>query len=430
VQNLIHFDKISARQVVREKHAVATSLLVGFIGHASGLTMKKFSTAACFIALFSAANSFAAPDSDMESGAAKTTVPAETTATAAATLSARCIFLPNAPDQHVVVRGDTLWDISGRFLQHPWCWPQVWGMNQDQIRNPHWIYPGQIVYFDRTAGRLRLGNPTSDGSGTGSAGAVPTVRLSAQLRTEGLGQQAVPSIPSGAIEPFLSQPLVVEESDLQTAPRIIATDEGRVVLGKDDKAYVRGELKDGTSFQVFRTAAALKDPVDQSVLGHEAIYLGTIKLERAARSANEAHVFRVVNVKEEMGVGDRLLPMPPTPIINYVPHPPEKPVEARIVSIYGGGISQAGQNQIVSINRGKKDNIDTGTVLGLYRFGQTVIDRTEPGAFWIFGKKQVKLPDEHYGNVFIFRAFNNISYGLIMQVTDTVRIGDIARSPE
>lgn len=420
MQNLIHFDKFSAQPVVREEHAVATSLnyLLDSLAMHTGLTMKKFSTAACLIALLSASNGFAATDSNIESDAAKTT---------AAAPSARCAFLPNAPDQHVVIRGDTLWDISGRFLQHPWCWPEVWGMNRDQIHNPHWIYPGQTVYFDRVAGRLRLGNPLSGNGGGDSA--IPTVRLSAQLRTEGLGQQAVPSIPSGAIEPFLSQPLVVEESDLQSAPRIVATEEGRVVMGKDDKAYVRGNLKDGTSFQVFRTAAALKDPANQKIIGHEAVYLGTIKLERAARQADEAHVFRLVNVKEEMGVGDRLLPMPPTPIINYVPHPPEKPVEARIVSIYGG-VSQAGQNQIVSINRGKKDNIDIGTVLSLYRFGQIVTDKTEPGAFWIFGRKQVKLPDEQYGNVFIFRVFNNISYGLIMQVTDSVRIGDIARSPE
>lgn len=369
--------------------------------------MKKFSTAALLLA-FASASSFAAESDN-------------------AMNSPRCAFRPNAPDQHTVVRGDTLWDISGKFLEHAWCWPQVWGMNREEIRNPHWIYPGQIVYFDRATGRLRLGKPVA-----GSAGSAQTVKLSPQLRTEGLGKEAVPAIPSNAIEPFLSQPLVVAESELSSAPRIVATKEGRVLLGRNDTAYVRGELGDGTSFQVFRPGTPLKDPTTQAVIGYEATYLGTIKLERTAQASDEAHVLKVVTSQQEMGVGDRLLPVPPTPILNYVPHPPETQVNARIVSVYGG-VSQAGQNQIVTVNRGKKDGIDVGTVLELYRFGETVIDRTEKGSAWSigsYGKPKVKLPDHQYGNLFIFRVFDNISYGLVMQVTDSVKVGDVAKSPE
>jgi hypothetical protein len=379
--------------------------------------MKKFSTAALLLAVASAAASQAA-------SGAETTNP-------------RCAFLPNAPDQHVVVRGDTLWGISGRFLQHPWCWPEVWGMNREEIRNPHWIYPGQVVWFDRAAGRLRLGKPVGDASAAaagddrGDSGGVRTVKLSPQLRTEGLGQDAVPSIPSQVIEPFLSQPLVISEGELKDAPHIVATQEGRVNIGKDDKVYVRGEIGTGTSFQVFRAGKPLKDPVNGNILGYEAAYLGTIKLERAARAPNEAHSFNAVSVKEEMGVGDRLLPVPPTPIINYVPHPPEMQVEARVASIYGG-VTHAGQNQIVSINRGKNDGIDIGTVLELYHYGPEVVDKSS-GKFWAFGsfgRDTVKLPDTRYGNVFIFRVFDKVSYGLVMQVTDSVQVGDVAKSPE
>jgi hypothetical protein len=114
--------------------------------------------------------------------------------------------------------------------------------------------------------------------------------------------------------------------------------------------------------------------------------------------------------------------VPPTPILNYVPHSPAAPVDARIVAVYGG-VTQAGQNQVVSVNRGKNHGLDVGAVLQLYRFGEIIADRTD-------NKKLVKLPDEQYGNLFIFRVFNNISYGLIMQVTDAVQIGDIAKSPE
>jgi len=354
--------------------------------------MKKFSTATCLFALAIL-----------------------TPLSAFAKSPSKCEFLANAPDQHKVVRGDTLWGISGKFLQHPWCWPQVWNLNRDQIRDPHWIYPGQIVYFDRVAGRLRLGTPTADGG-------IANVRQSPQIRSSELNRDAIPAIPANIIEPFLVQPLIIEENELTSAPRIMATQEGRVNLAKGDKAYVRGTLGDGTSFQAFRPGQALKDPETKEILGYEAIYLGTLKLQRAATTDNEAHSFSVVSTKEEMGIGDRLITVPPTPILNYMPHAPAKQIAARIMSIYGG-VTQAGQNQVVSVNRGKNDGLDIGSVLRLSRLGQIVQDRTD-------NAKPIKLPDEQYGSLFIFRVFNRISYGLVMQVTDSVQVGDIAKSPE
>ena len=341
---------------------------------------------------------------------------AQTTPSVVAT-SARCAFRANAPDQHVVVRGDTLWDISGTFLQHPWCWPKVWDMNREDIRNPHWIYPGQIVYFDRVAGRLRLGKPVGDGSGT------PTVRLSPRVRSNELPADAIPSIPMGAIEPFLSKPLVIEETELNDAPRIVATQEGSVYISVGAKAYVRGDLKGATTFDVFHPGKPLKDPSTNQILGYEAVYLGTLRLVRASTSESEPHTFVVTNSKEEMGVGDRMVPQEPTPIVNYVPHPPEQPVVGQIMSVYGG-VTQAGQNQIVTINRGAKDGLDRGSVLELYRLGMMMKDTTDPE------KPVMKLPDEQYGDLFIFRVFNHVSYGLIMEVRDTAQVGDIVRSPE
>jgi hypothetical protein len=370
--------------------------------------MKKFSTAGFILAFASTLAPLTA--------IAQTAAP-ETAAKTDAKPATKCEFLANAPDQHTVVRGDTLWGIAGKFLQRPWCWPQVWELNRDEIRNPHWIYPGQIVYFDRNAGRLRLGKTT----GT-QGGSTSDVRLSPQVRMESLDKDAIPAIPTSAIDPFLSQPLAVDEAALTGSPRIVAVQEGRVFLGKGDKAYVRGDLKDGTAFQVFRPGRPLMDPETGLLLAHEATYLGTIKLDRAAKTEDEAHRFFVTASKEEMGIGDRMVPVPPAPIMNYVPHAPAGPIQARVVSVYGG-VTQAGQNQIVSINRGSKHGIDVGTVLTLYRYGQIIADRTDD-------KKPVKLPDEQYGNLFIFRVFNNISYALIMQVTDVVQVGDVARSPE
>ena len=339
--------------------------------------------------------------------------------------AATCEFRPNAPDQHLVVRGDTLWDISGKFLEHPWCWPQVWGLNKDQIRDPHWIYPGQIVYFDRANRRLSLTRP-----GAGGADAISgTTRMSPQIRTEGLGVDAVRSIPSGVIEPFLSMPLVVDDDDLKGAPRIAAMDEGRVNIGKDDKVYVRGALNGGSSFQVFRPGNPLKDPDTGRLIAYEAVYLGTVSLQAEARPGVDVHTFRVASSKQEMGVGDRLMPAPPTPMRNYVPHQPERQVAARVLSIYSG-VTYAGQNQVVSVNRGSVDGLDVGAVLQLYHFGKTIADPGASKGVFGLGKTMIKLPDEQVGTLFIFRVFKNVSYGLIMQVTQPVEVGDVARSPE
>jgi hypothetical protein len=340
--------------------------------------------------------------------------------------AATCEFLPNAPDQHLVVKGDTLWDISGKFLEHPWCWPQVWGLNREEIRNPHWIYPGQTIYFDRANRRLSLNRP---GDMDRLGGTPGITRLSPQLRTEGLGKDAVQSIASGVIEPFLSQPLVVEADELAGAPRIAASQEGHVYLGKDDKVYVRGDLKGGASFQVFRPGNPLKDPVTRKLVAYEAVYLGTLKLQTEARPGVDVHTFTVASSKQEMGVGDLLMPAPPTPMRNYVPHAPDRQVDARVMSIYAG-VTYAGQNQVVSVNRGSVDGLDIGSVLQLYHFGKTVADPTGNKGLFGMGKATLKLPDEQYGTLFIFRVFKHVSYGLIMQVTEPVEVGDVAKSPE
>jgi hypothetical protein len=384
--------------------------------------MKNFSTAACASLCILTASSLFTAAANAQDAAAKAG-PASVSAPAA-----HCAFLPNAPDQHKVVKGDTLWDISGKFLQNPWCWPEVWGINKDEIRDPHWIYPGQIVYFDRAAGRLRLGTPT----GTPVVASMPneasageplgTVRLSPQVRMQVAARDAIPAIRADAIEPFLTRPLIVQEHQLKNAPVIMSTPEGRVYLSRGDQAYVRGDLKDVQQFQVFRPGQPLRDPVTRKVIAFEAAYLGIVKLDRAARDKNEAHRFVVIESHEEMGVGDRLIPIPPAPIMNYMPHAPARRIDARIVSIYGGG-TQAGQDRIVAINRGSDDGLDIGSVLELQRFGQTVRDSTN-------GNKPVKLPDRQYGSLFVFRIFDKVSYGLVMQVSDAVVVGDLAKTPE
>lgn len=379
--------------------------------------MKNFSTGVV--------RPLTAPTRALALAAAILAIPAHAAPAAA---GPHCSFRPNAPDQHVVVKRDTLWDISGTFLEHPWCWPQVWGMNREEIRNPHWIYPGQIIYFDRSHGRLTLTKPGSE-AGESDAGQPPVTRLSPQVRTEALEREAISSIPSSAIEPFLTQPLVVEPHELDAAPRIAATPESRVYLAEGDRIYVRGALNGATGFQVFRPGRKLVDPDTGKVIAHEAAYVGAAKLVKEAAPGVDVHTFVVTRSVQEMAVGDRLLPTPPMPVRNYVPHAPAVPVTARVMALAGES-NYASQNQVVTVNRGALDGLDVGSVLQLYHLGGKIHDPGGPQGFLGIGKKTIKLPDEQYGELFIFRVFGHVSYGLVMQVTLPVQVGDVAKSPE
>jgi hypothetical protein len=340
-----------------------------------------------------------------------------------------CTFRPNAPEQHVVVKGDTLWDIAGNFLEHAWCWPQVWGMNRDEIRNPHLIYPGQTVYFDRAGGRLTLTRPGASARADGQEADAVT-RLRPQVRAEpAYDGSPVPAIPTAAIGPFLTQALLVDPAQLAQAPRIAAAREDRTTLGEGDRVYVRGDLPSGASvFQVFRPGKALVDPDTGAIVGHEADYLGTARLVAAARGGVDVHSFDITGSVREIAIGDRLL-APPAPVVpNYVPHAPRQPVRARVLAL-AGEARHAAQHQVVAVNRGTLDGLDVGAVLQLYHSGQAVPDPASRG-FLGFGKERLRLPDESVGNLFIFRVFGHVAYGLVMQVTAPVQVGDVATSPE
>lgn len=329
----------------------------------------------------------------------------------------------NAPDSYLVKSGDTLWGISGLFLQRPWRWPELWGMNLEQIRNPHLIFPGQLLSLDTSSGRarLRVGNPIS---------ATTVVKLSPQVRTSKLDTTAIASIPFNLIEPFLNEAVIFEVDALKGAPRIVATQEGRVLLSKGDTAYVRGDRGENTVFRIFRQARPLSDPVTREVLGFEAPYVGTAELVRKGdaqgQAAGKAEVvpdtFLVTSIRQEAGVGDRLAPVVAREYENYAPHAPQSDVAGHIVSIYGDAMT-AGQSQIVVLNRGAGDGLERGHVLALWRDGRREVDTTD-------GRRTLlKLPDERHGELFVFRVFSRMSYALILTVKEPVKVGDRFTTP-
>jgi len=329
---------------------------------------------------------------------------------------------PDAPDSYVVKRGDTLWGISGIFLKTPWRWPELWGMNLDEIRNPHLIYPGQMLFLDKSGGRarLRLAQPVQG----------DVLKLSPRVRATPLDTDAIPSIPFHLIEPFLNEAVIFEGNELASAPRIVATQEGRVLLSRGDTAYVRGELGGNTAFRIFREPRPLKDPTTGEVLGWEAVYVGATDAVRPGENRDDANgkpeiipaTFSVTSIRQEANVGDRLSPVPPREFTNYAPHAPASPMAGQIVSLYGDALT-AGQNQIVALNRGARDGMERGHVLALWRDGERVIDKTDPS------RPTIKLPDERHGMLFVFRVFDRMSYALILTVKDPVKPGDRFTQP-
>lgn len=330
---------------------------------------------------------------------------------------------PNAPDSYTVKRGDTLWGISGLFLKSPWRWPELWGMNLQQIRNPHLIFPGQMLYLDKSNGRarLRVGTPV---------GMNGTLKLSPRVR-EGSLDDAISTVPVHLLESFFNEAVVFDNGEeLLKAPRIVATQEGRVVVSRGETAYIRGETGGRREFRLFREPKPLRDPTSKEVLGYEATYVGAAELVRDGLEGTGADgqpvvvpgTVTITSARQESMVGDRLAPVGPHDFDAAVPHAPANPVQGEVVAMYGDNLT-GGQNQVISINKGVRDGMERGTVLALWRAGEVVKDTTDPD------KRMIKLPDERHGLLYVFRVFDKVSYALILTVKDPVKPGDHFTQP-
>jgi hypothetical protein len=338
---------------------------------------------------------------------------------------------PNAPDNYTVKKGDTLWAISTMYLTTPWRWPELWGMNMEEVRNPHLIYPGQVLVLEKLNGLARLrveGEPAPE-----------TVRVSPRIRYQGTGDGSIPTLAPGVIEPFLAEPVIVGEGALRRAPRIVATTDERVLLTRGDRLYARSsdgsQMSDtggpNNQYRVFRNAVPLRDPDTHVVLGYEAQYLGRVSLLRGegsetigTRTTPVPATLDVVSARSEMGIGDRLLPEPERQLASYAPRAPAQQVNAAIVSVYGDAVGLVGHNQIVVINKGAADGMEVGHVLAVQRAGRRLTDRSQPGE-----RSEIKLPNERNGLLMVFRPFERLSYALVLETAQEVQIGDRVVNP-
>ena len=308
-----------------------------------------------------------------------------------------------APDRHIVVRGDTLWDIAAKFLKNPYRWGELWKLNADDIKNPQLIYPGQVIVLDKSGNEPRL--------------QLVTIKEKRHEYVEPL-RKGIPTIPPQDIEPFLSEPRVLDKATLDKAPRVVALQDNRVIAGAGDHIYTT-ETKDRHKvWQVFRPGKALIDPDTKEALGVEAVFLGTARMTKEGNPSS----FVIVTSKQEIVRDDRLLAAPPQDVPSYIPRAPTKKIEAKVLSIYSG-VNFGGPHSVITLNRGKADGLEPGNVLAVDLAGADVTNRYEGE------KSNYKLPDARNGLLFVFRVFDRVSYALVMNATQPVVIGDTVRTP-
>jgi hypothetical protein len=328
---------------------------------------------------------------------------------ASAVYAEQVVLKQGHPDSYVVVTGDTLWDISERFLDSPWLWPEIWYVNQ-QIENPHLIYPGDVINLVYVDGQPQL--RVTPGKGT--------YKLSPQARAERL-DTAIPTIPIDAIQQFLTQPLVVDENVLDDAAYVVSSADEHLVVGAGDRVYVRGIDADrGSRYHVFRPGGPYLDPDTSELLGYEAMYLG----DGAAEKFGDPSTLKLTRTTREINIGDRVMPMTQEDVHAYfTPHSHDEQIKGRIISVVDG-VSQIGQFQVVVLNRGAREGVDVGTVFKIFQGGEMIPDQVSKER-----NASVMLPDEEAGLLMVFRTFEKVSFGLVMKATSALHVGDDIATP-
>lgn len=321
------------------------------------------------------------------------------------------VIKPSAPETYIVQKGDTLWDISTKFLRDPWFWPEIWYENP-QIENPHLIYPGDVITLYYVGGKPRLainGGPRVSG--------LPTVKIKPQVRTEEYGEGEL-AIPVQAVQNFVVRPQVLDEATIKAAPYIFGTQEGRLVYGTGYTVYAHNmpDAKQNERFEVYHPNKKLRDPETGKVLGFETIYAGSA----VVMAPGEPATLKLVDMLREGLPKDILLPINKLEqdTSDFIPHPPKKGTEGKVISLHEA-LFQIGQHQVGVIDLGKKDGIERGHIFVTYRRGSIV---REDG-------RKTQLPNEKSGLMMIYRVLDNVSYGLVMDSVLPLRINDVVKAP-
>lgn len=322
------------------------------------------------------------------------------------------------PGIYVVQRGDTLWDIAGVFLDEPWRWPDLWQVNPE-IEDPHLIYPGDVVRLRWIDGEPGLVLERGDPSRTVRAVPGDTTRLQPRIRYEPL-VGAIPSIDLEAVGPFLSSNRVVRPRQLDNAPYVVQGDAGRLLTGAGDRMYVRGQDlgEAGEVYAVVRRATNLIDPDTGELLGLEAEEIGTA---RTTSLSGDIATMTVTSSREDIRIGDRILPMESRSLDpTFFPSAPQNTVRGRIIKVLGG-VSQVGSLSVVVLNVGEREGIEAGNVLAIRQQGALVRDRER--------NEQIRLPSEEAGLLMVFRVFERVAYGIVLEARRPLAVLDEIENP-
>jgi LysM repeat protein len=344
----------------------------------------------------------------------------------------------DAPDQYTVKPADTLWGISKLFLKSPGRWPQLWGMNLEQIRNPHLIYPGQRLVLVRDGDRAAL---KLAGAATGAAAAtaattvddpsqLPTVKLSPRVRSEPLPPQAIASLPWHLVQPFLEQVAISDALELSALPRLLGGIDQRVMLSRNEIGYVRGTLEVGKTYAITQEPRPLRDPLTQEVLALEAQVVGNaialsngeVGVGDKGRPVVQPGTVEIRQQRREIGPGNLLLATANDPPEAFVPRAPQTPVDGRVIGPYGDGV-QAGGLQIVALNKGKRDGLQRGHVLALWQARAPGVDKQD------IDRAAIAWPDVRQGDMLVFKVFDRVAYALIQNTRAPIQPGDRFSQP-
>jgi len=323
---------------------------------------------------------------------------------------------PGHPDVYVVVKGDTLWDISGTFLERPWLWPEIWRINP-QIDNPHLIYPGDSITLVWVEGQPRLVLERGIAGRSFKLTPSDTVSLRPRIRSTPL-ESAIPAIRLDSIQGFLVQNRVVDPEVLSDAPYVVQGESERLVLGGGDRLYVRGNLPDSESFSIMRRGPLYIDPQTNEVLGQEATYIG---LGQTVAQDGDIATMLLSSTRQEVQIGDRVLPTEERKVDStFFPSSPATEMRGEIISVFDG-VTQVGTYDVVVLNRGEREGLQVGNVLAIYKRGALVRDR--------IANETIRLPSERSGLLMVFRTFEKLSYGLVLAAEKPLAINDEVRNP-
>jgi len=350
-------------------------------------------------------------------------VPTQATAQQASGHSMSVPLAPNAPDSYVVKKGDTLWDIAGVFLKYPWYWPEIWYVNP-QIQNPHWIYPGDVLRLIYVDGKPRI-----------TVGTAGEVRLSPQVRIDPLAQ-AIRTVPYDILMNFVRHPSLLTEKQVDKGPYVVGFRSGHIVGGSTSEVYVKGldNPPAGAEYAIVHPDRQLRDPDNGDLLGYLGIYAATVRVITTTDPKGEERLTHVavLNSGREIAQGDKVLPVNAKFGDDFVLSAPKKlKLNGQVLAVVDG-LAVAGRYQVLAINRGKRDGLEPGNVVAIYARGLDVADFYSRGQDWTrftANYDTVKLPDERSGTLLLFTVNDRMSYGLIVESTQPVRIGDFIKHP-